>query len=115
MAEMSVACHHFPRKYVVSRLQKLLLPAILDACKDQPVGNCQPAYSFHSIGRELKFKPAQSMILRLTLLFVAGALLSNCAYPFGHSKNGNYYGGQGMGTGPRTRVPKEVQRERSMF
>ncbi|MBB5036598.1 hypothetical protein [Prosthecobacter dejongeii] len=55
------------------------------------------------------------MILRLTLLFVAGALLSSCAYPFGHSKNGNYYGGQGMGTAPRTRVPKEVQRERGMF
>lgn len=55
------------------------------------------------------------MILRLTLLFVAGTLLSSCAYPFGHSKNGNYYGGQGASLASRTRVPKEVQRERPMF
>ncbi len=55
------------------------------------------------------------MILRLTLLLVAGSLLSSCAYPFGHSHNGNYYGGQGAGLAPRQRVPKELQRERSMF
>lgn len=55
------------------------------------------------------------MILRLTLLFVAGTLLSSCAYPFGHSKNGNYYGGQGLSKAPRARIPKEVQRERTIF
>ncbi|HEY1080951.1 MAG TPA: hypothetical protein VGE29_01755 [Prosthecobacter sp.] len=55
------------------------------------------------------------MILRLTLLVLAGAMLSSCAYPLGASKNGNYYGGQGASKGPRQRVPKEVQRERGMF
>lgn len=55
------------------------------------------------------------MILRLTLLLLAGAVLNSCAYPFGHSKNGSYYGGQGAALAPRMRVPKEVQRERSMF
>ena len=55
------------------------------------------------------------MILRLTLLLLASITLGSCAYPFGHSKNGNYYGGQGMGTAPQTRVPKEVQRERYVF
>lgn len=59
------------------------------------------------------------MILRLTLLLVAGALLSSCAYPFGHSSYGHYYGGQGgdsgSGTAARTRVPRELQRERGIF
>lgn len=59
--------------------------------------------------------PSSVMILRLTLLLVAGSLLSSCAYPFGHSHNGNYYGGQGAGIAPRQRVPNELQRERSMF
>lgn len=54
------------------------------------------------------------MILRLTLVLAVSALLSSCAYPFGHSKMGNYYGGQGSGIA-KARVPKEVQRERSMF
>lgn len=56
------------------------------------------------------------MILRLTLSVIAGALLSSCAYPFGHSNYGPYYGGQTTSSvAPRTRVPKEVQRERGIF
>jgi hypothetical protein len=55
------------------------------------------------------------MILRLSLLLLASITLGSCAYPFGHSKNGDYFGGQGAATGPRTRVPHEVQRERPMF
>lgn len=54
------------------------------------------------------------MILRLTLVLAVGALLSSCAYPFGHSKIGNYYGGQG-GQQAKARVPKEVQRESYIF
>lgn len=56
------------------------------------------------------------MILRLTLSVIAGALLSSCAYPFGHSNYGPYYGGQTTSSvAPRSRVPKEVQRERGIF
>lgn len=55
------------------------------------------------------------MIPRFTLLLLATALISSCAYPFGHSKNGEYFGGQGAAEAPRMRVPKEVQRERGMF
>ena len=63
----------------------------------------------------LKSKPVHLMILRLTLLLLASVMLGSCAYPFGHSSNGSYYGGQGAGSAARSRVPKEVQRERSMF
>ncbi|MEN3940104.1 hypothetical protein WJU23_02340 [Prosthecobacter sp. SYSU 5D2] len=55
------------------------------------------------------------MILRLSLLLLASVMLGSCAYPFGHSKNGEYFGGQGASTAPRARIPKELQRERSMF
>lgn len=55
------------------------------------------------------------MFLRLTLALLAGLLLGSCAYPFGHSRNGDYFGGQGLSTAPRSRIPKEVQRERYLF
>lgn len=74
---------------------------------------CGPLLFWQS--ESLKSKPVHLMILRLTLLLLASVMLGSCAYPFGHSKNGSYFGGQGAGSAPRTRVPKEVQRERSMF
>lgn len=55
------------------------------------------------------------MMIRLTLLVLAAVSLGSCAYPFGHSKNGSYYGGQGAALAPRTRVPQELQRERYVF
>jgi hypothetical protein len=51
------------------------------------------------------------MIIRVTASLLTAFALSNCSYPFGNSKNGNYFGGQGMSRAPSTFVPKALQRE----
>ncbi len=56
------------------------------------------------------------MISQLTVLLLSVLVLTSCAlYPFGHSKNGSYFGGQGMSVAPRSYVPKELQREQPLF
>lgn len=46
------------------------------------------------------------------LLLTPVVILTGCSlYPFGHSKNGSYYGGQGNAAAPRSYVPKKVQRQ----
>lgn len=74
---------------------------------------CWPMLSWQR--RVSQIKPVHLMNLRLTLLLLASVMLGSCAYPFGHSKNGHYFGGQGGSSAPRGRIPKELQRERSMF
>ena len=56
-----------------------------------------------------------AMILRLTLLFLAAALTSCSLYPMGHSRNGDYYGGQGATVSQRLFVPKDLRREEPLF
>jgi hypothetical protein len=56
------------------------------------------------------------MILKLMLFLIPAMLLTGCSlYPFGHSKNGNYYGGQGNASAPRSFVPNKVQRQEPML
>jgi predicted lipid-binding transport protein (Tim44 family) len=57
----------------------------------------------------------QAMIFRLTLLLLVGVLAGCEMYPLGHSRNGDYFGGQGAALAPRERVPKAVQREQPLF
>jgi len=113
MQELSHRCHHFSGKSYTLGKQE----GILDACKAQPirdVDRCRCLLAVRCVFPELQ--AAYLMILRLTLALTVGALLSSCAYPFGHSSYGNYYGSRGGdAAAPRTYVPREVQRERSMF
>jgi len=53
----------------------------------------------------------------MLLLFIAIIFLANCTsfYPFGASHNGNYFGGQGNAINPRVYVPRDIQREDSLF
>ncbi len=52
----------------------------------------------------------------LLLSLVAGLLLSSCStYPFGHSRNGKYYGGQGLSNTQKNYVPRDLQREQEIF
>ena len=56
--------------------------------------------------------------MKLCLLLAAATslLLSSCStYPFGHSRNGDYYGGQGMSIPPRDYIPRDLQREQEIF
>lgn len=55
------------------------------------------------------------MIIRVTASLLIAFALSNCSQPFGHSKNGNYFGGQGMSSAPSSFVPKALQRESPLF
>jgi hypothetical protein len=50
------------------------------------------------------------------MLMLPAMLLTGCSlYPFGHSKNGNYYGGQGNANAPSSYIPKSVQRQEPML
>ena len=52
------------------------------------------------------------MNYRFFILALASLALSSCSlYPLGHSKYGNYYGGQGNATAPRTFLPRDIQRQ----
>jgi hypothetical protein len=55
--------------------------------------------------------------IRFLLLFFSILQLANCAslYPFGASKNGQYFGGQGNAATPRAFVPRDIQREEPIF
>lgn len=56
------------------------------------------------------------MKLFLVLAAAASLLLPSCStYPLGHSRNGDYYGGQGMSMPPRNYVPRDLQREQEIF
>ncbi|HCN29348.1 MAG TPA: hypothetical protein DIT64_11470 [Verrucomicrobiales bacterium] len=60
--------------------------------------------------------PVTFMKLLMLLLLTTIAGLTGCStYPFGHSHNGSYYGGQGSRTAPGTYVPKELRREHDLF
>lgn len=49
---------------------------------------------------------------RLFLALAICLLGSGCSmYPFGHSKNGSYFGGQGNAAAPSSFVPRSVQRQ----
>lgn len=55
-------------------------------------------------------------MIKLTLLLVAAALTTSCSlYPLGHSRYGNYYGGQGNAVAPRVYVPKAIQRQEPLL
>lgn len=52
------------------------------------------------------------MMYRLFVFLTPVLLLSSCSlYLLGHSKNGDYFGGQGNARAPRIFVPKDVQRQ----
>jgi hypothetical protein len=53
----------------------------------------------------------QLMNIKIMLLIPAMFLTGCSLYPFGHSKNGSYYGGQGNAYAPRIYIPKSVQRQ----
>ena len=56
------------------------------------------------------------MKLYLLLATAASLLLPSCStYPLGHSRNGDYYGGQGMAIPPRNYIPRDQRREREIF
>lgn len=56
------------------------------------------------------------MIPRILLALCLLLGCSSCSlYPFGHSKYGNYYGGQGNSSAPRSSVPKNVQRQEPLI
>lgn len=57
------------------------------------------------------------MKILLLLAFFCGSVLTSCTnpYPLGHSRNGSYYGGQGMATAPSNYVPRDIRREREIF
>lgn len=52
----------------------------------------------------------------LLLAFVSGLLLSSCStYPLGHSRNGDYYGNQGLSYPTKNFVPRDLRREQEIF
>ena len=56
------------------------------------------------------------MKLWILLAVLTVTLLPSCSmYPLGHSRNGDYFGGQGSRTAPGTYVPRELQREQEIF
>lgn len=61
-------------------------------------------------------RPKSNMKLCLLLSLVSGLLLSSCStYPLGHSRNGNYYGGQGLSNTQKNYIPRDLQREQEIF
>jgi hypothetical protein len=64
-----------------------------------------------------KFYPLELLLMNLKLMLLLPAmLLTGCSlYPFGHSQNGSYFGGQGNAYAPRTYIPKGVQRQEPML
>jgi hypothetical protein len=58
--------------------------------------------------------------MKLCLLLItlaSSTLLSSCTnfYPLGHSRNGDYFGGQGISTAPNMYNPRDLQREPEIF
>lgn len=61
-------------------------------------------------------RPKPNMKLCLLLSLVAGLLLSSCStYPLGHSRNGKYYGGQGLSNTQKNYIPRDLHREQEIF
>lgn len=52
----------------------------------------------------------------LPLFLVTCLLLSGCsAHPLGHSRNGSYYGGQGLSNTQKNYIPRDLRRESEIF
>lgn len=52
------------------------------------------------------------LMIKLSILLTVVVFSTSCSlYPLGHSKYGNYYGGQGNAVAPRVYVPKAIQRQ----
>ena len=53
----------------------------------------------------------------LLLALLCGSVLTSCTnpYPLGHSRNGSYFGGQGVSTVGNNYVPVDLRREQEIF